>query len=313
MSGFSYGFTVTRRAKSVKQPRGGYLKPKSFVPVSLGEGLDELNPVENVHASLVGMSVDYLSRFLSGTRLEEAFKPSLKGSVVSHHAEEADRLLRGVTGLDDASITNAVKLTGFDVCFRAGLQQYKPVEEIQPDTSTIENIRVMVNRTLHFLDVYGPKILDGFTFEGGYSDVIVNGDGDFLTADTLWDLKVSKNPIKKEHTLQLLMYWRMGLRSVYPEFRDVRYLGIYNPSNLRRRTITVARSIRSAECSGAVSRCVVENVGPGPYWQGTGANIMGFGCGRTVCESLHEPAHSARNASCRRVSESSSGWNEIPI
>lgn len=229
MSGFSYGFTVTRRAKSVKQPRGGYLKPKSFVPVSLGEGLDELNPVENVHASLVGMSVDYLSRFLSGTRLEEAFKPSLKGSVVSHHAEEADRLLRGVTGLDDASITNAVKLTGFDVCFRAGLQQYKPVEEIQPDTSTIENIRVMVNRTLHFLDVYGPKILDGFTFEGGYSDVIVNGDGDFLTADTLWDLKVSKNPIKKEHTLQLLMYWRMGLRSVYPEFRNVRYLGIYNP------------------------------------------------------------------------------------
>lgn len=26
-----------------------------------------------------------------------------------------------------------------------------------------------------------------------------------------------------------LWNWRMGLRSVYPEFRNVRYLGIYNP------------------------------------------------------------------------------------
>lgn len=24
-------------------------------------------------------------------------------------------------------------------------------------------------------------------------------------------------------------YWRMGLRSVHPEFRNVRYLGVYNP------------------------------------------------------------------------------------
>lgn len=25
------------------------------------------------------------------------------------------------------------------------------------------------------------------------------------------------------------MYWRMGLRSVHPEFQNVKYLGIYNP------------------------------------------------------------------------------------
>lgn len=25
------------------------------------------------------------------------------------------------------------------------------------------------------------------------------------------------------------MYWRMGLHSIYPEFDEVRYLGIYNP------------------------------------------------------------------------------------
>ena len=89
---------------------------------------------------------------------------------------------------------------------------------------------------MNFLDIYGPKTLDGFTFEGGYTDTVSYGDGDFTTPDALWDFKVSKLPIKKEHTLQLLMYWRMGLHSVHPEFQSIRYLGIFNP-----RTNTASR------------------------------------------------------------------------
>ena len=71
--------------------------------------------------------------------------------------------------------------------------------------------------------------MDGFTFEGGYTDVVNSGDGDFTTADTLWEFKVSKAKPKKEYTLQLLMYWRMGLHSKHSEFKNVKYLGIYNP------------------------------------------------------------------------------------
>ena len=87
----------------------------------------------------------------------------------------------------------------------------------------------MVERSLKFFEQYGPKVLDGFTFEGGYTDMVRSGDGDFTTKDTLWDFKVSKTKPKKEHTLQLLMYWRMGLHSVHSEFKSVKYLGIYNP------------------------------------------------------------------------------------
>ncbi len=25
------------------------------------------------------------------------------------------------------------------------------------------------------------------------------------------------------------MYWRMGLHSIHPEFKNIRYLGVYNP------------------------------------------------------------------------------------
>lgn len=58
---------------------------------------------------------------------------------------------------------------------------------------------------------------------------MASGDGDFLTEDALWDFKVSKNRPTREHTLQLLMYWRMGLHSVHQEFKAVRRLGTYNP------------------------------------------------------------------------------------
>ena len=59
--------------------------------------------------------------------------------------------------------------------------------------------------------------------------MIASGDGDFITHDTLWDFKVSKNPPTSKHTLQILIYWRMGLHSVHPEYKAIKYLGIYNP------------------------------------------------------------------------------------
>ena len=223
------GCSVTQRIKQVKQPRGGYIKPKELKPESLGEGAEALNPEENVHTSLMGLAVDYMTRFMSGVSTEDAFKISMMGAQLIGEGAKALELMAGVNGLDDGSLTNALKLSGFDVCFRAGVMGYRPVDEINPDKLTIQNVRTMVERSLHFLDVYGPKVLDGFTFEGGYTDTVSTGDGDFTTSDTLWDFKVSKMPVKKEHTLQLLMYWRMGLHSIHPEFQGIKYLGIYNP------------------------------------------------------------------------------------
>ena len=159
-----------------------------------------MNSEENIHANLVGLAAYYLTRFMAG-----------------------------VKGLDDESIINAVKLTGFDVCYLASSMCYRPVVEIEPDAVTIENIRTMVVRSLKFLEQYGTKVFDGFTFEGGYTDVVSRGDGDFMTKDTLWDFKVSKVKPRKEYTLQLLMCWRMGLHSEHGEFKSIKYLGIYNP------------------------------------------------------------------------------------
>ena len=132
--------------------------------------------------------------------------------------------------MSDISIINACKLVGYDVCFRASILAYVPVETITPDKNTIENVRCMVNRGLAFIKKYGPIVLDGFTFEGGgYSEVITSGDGDYLTKDVLWDFKVSKGKPSAHNALQLLIYYVMGLHSKHSEFKQIKQLGIYNP------------------------------------------------------------------------------------
>lgn len=138
-------YSVTKRISMIKQPRGGYINKKELVVTQLDDGIT-LNENENIHASLVGLAVDYMTRFLMGAQKEEAFSISLKGALAldlftgnkkQSSMKNATSLLADIKGLDKKSITNACKLVGYDVCFRAGIIGYKPVEEINPDKDTI--------------------------------------------------------------------------------------------------------------------------------------------------------------------------------
>lgn len=220
-------FSVTQRAKAFKQPRGGFLSIKNFEKTKFDDGIELAE--ENIHASLVGTAVDYLTRFMSGTPVEEAFLISVMGADVINRLPDAAKLLKGITGLNDQSIFNACQLVGFDVCFRADPMLYVPYDTIQPDFNTINNIRVMVERSLKFWEQFGPVVKDGFTFDGGYTKLVSHGDGDYLTKDTLFDFKVSKSAPTTKNTLQILMYYIMGKHSVIDEFKSIDKIGIYNP------------------------------------------------------------------------------------
>ena len=131
-------YSVTKRISMVKQPYGGYLNKKQFDITTIDDG-KTLNEAENIHASLIGLAVDYLTRFMMGTSVEEAFKISLQGALCLdlflNNASgkkglalgNAKKLLKGIKGLDNESVSNACKLVGYDVCFRAGVIGYKPV------------------------------------------------------------------------------------------------------------------------------------------------------------------------------------------
>lgn len=252
---------VTRRIAAIKQPYGGYIKPSNFEQTIVNDG-STLNPEENIHASLIGMAVDYLSRYMTGSDIKDAFHISLNGSIIAEKygldgsfdsaAVYAARIRKC---LDDTSIICACKLVSFDVWVRNILEAplAKRHDVIDPDKYTIENIRIMVERSVRFIKTYGPVTKDGFNFLpenanqkdiktftekclrgkkavlGGYTNTVDSGDGDFLTADTLWDFKVSKSKPTSKHTLQLLMYLIMGLHSGRDEFMDISKLGIFNP------------------------------------------------------------------------------------
>lgn len=118
------------------------------------------------------MSVDYLTRFMNDAPLEDAFAISLCGAQMADNFgikgsfTIAVKLLHEIKGLDDTSIANACKLTTFDAWFRnapaMGAKNYK---ETNLDKETVENIKIMVNRSLKFFKEYGPVTKDGFTFE----------------------------------------------------------------------------------------------------------------------------------------------------
>lgn len=221
--------SVTQTIRKIEQPYGGYLRPSRFEITQFDDGI-ELNLDENINPGLVSSAVDYLTRVQMGSNVETAFSISLKGANNIGKSNEARAFIDELKGLDDQSIINASKLVGYDICYRKGPMFYKPVEEINPNRDTIENIRTMVRRCMFLFEEHGPITLDGFTFIGGYTEVVTSGDGDFLTERTLWDLKVSKNKPNKNHTLQLLLYYLMGLRSIHKiKFERLESIGFFNP------------------------------------------------------------------------------------
>lgn len=248
--------SVTGRISAIKQPRGGYIKPSEFDAIIIDDGI-VLNAEENVHGSVIGMAVDYLTRFIKGADIKDAFKISLQGAMIAEKLgvkkamSIAEKLLKEIKGLDDNSVVNTCKLVTFDVWYRnpLGAMMAKEYSEVNPDKATIENIKTLVNRSLTFFEKYGSIIKDGFTFEpakpddkayekmiktgkgsyGSYTYTVESGDGDFLTADTLWDFKVSKSKPTNKHTLQLLMYWIMGQHSGQDVFKGITKFGIFNP------------------------------------------------------------------------------------
>ena len=158
------GYSISEYIDHINKSGCGYVPSSTFRFRSLGKGIDELNPEENVSPRLIGSAVDCMTHFMSGSPAMLAFgnKPFVARHIGGKSLEfkALDLIKTGITGLDDQSIINAVKLSGFDTRFILGTESYQPIEKINPDGATIQNVRTMVKRSLHVFEVYGPKLLD---------------------------------------------------------------------------------------------------------------------------------------------------------
>lgn len=239
--------SVTEVARKAKQPYGGFIKPSQFTKIALTKE-EELSAKENLSPATIGMVVDYMSRYMMNGDVIKAFEISYRGAMYARllgydkAVDVAEGLLKRIKGLDDESISCACKLVWFDVYYRVPMwaKEHQQDEKDNADLQTIANIRIMVKRSIAFWKEYGPIVQDGFTFNpvstndseqnnGGYTATVSRGDGDYLSKDTLWDFKVSKKELTSKITLQLLMYWIMGIHSGRPEFQTIKMIGVFNP------------------------------------------------------------------------------------
>ena len=171
-----------------------------------------------------------------GDAPEDAFGVALVGAALIGETQTAEGLVAQVDAAalrgsrpDEETIVALCRLSGFDSVTRAGAHTYRPVSEIVPNAQTVADVANLIIRTKAFFDEVGPVDSTGFTFEGGLTDEAEESDGDYIAGDTLWDLKVRKGEPDKNQTLQILLYYLMGLRSGQDQFRPVTKIGIYNP------------------------------------------------------------------------------------
>lgn len=142
--------------------------------------------------------------------------------------------------IDATAALVACQLATYDVAKRQGPMFYDPASTLcLPDEVTCAHIIAMVERAQKYFSGENTIVKDGFIFadpeafelgdRGGHTDTVTSGDGDFLTADTLWDFKVSMSKPTKTNTLQVLMYFLMGKQSGLPEFEALTHIGLFNP------------------------------------------------------------------------------------
>lgn len=200
---------------TIKQPVGGYLSPHKFEKVELDNDDYGALPLENVKPMFVGTTVEKLTAAVA--------RNVIPADVAFGYRAKSVPVTRFVS-LSDSSIRDAFHGYGCSC--------------IDIDDDCVQHIRIMVKRSLQFLDKYAPNAIHGFRFRLGLDKqshdkhfaFLRDGDEiDFLTKDTIWDFKVTSDEPKTTHTLQLLMYWRMGLYTHPAEFKSIKYIGIFNP------------------------------------------------------------------------------------
>lgn len=220
--------TVTRFIANIKQPKGGYLPPK-LLNKSIIDDAHSLYQPENIPPQVLGVFIDSFARFLLTHDHKIAFRSAIEGAALVAESKEADQLIKQITGFNNESIISALKLIEYDVAYKRGPSFYIKNTHPTPDKHTLENMNIMLDRCLTFFNHYGPITESDVVLTGGLTDSVQRGDIDFLTLDTLWDMKLISTEPRSNHTFQVLVYYLLMFRSAHKSFENIKNIGLFNP------------------------------------------------------------------------------------
>ncbi len=233
--------SVTSRIKTVIQPEDGYIAPEMMSALQRNDSYVPCDR-ENISSELACLAVNYLTRIgisKSDKHKLSVLERAVFGAVYANEKELAKKLYTQITSDDENSaVLSAIRLAEFEVYYKTRMYPVGKHTD-SPNTDTVKNIGIMANRCIEFFS--GKVISCGFDFEGGYSDCVCSGKGGYLTESSLWNIALSDAAPSIEDTLELLVYYIMGLRSYKNRlFKKIKRLGIYNPRLGKEYTISVS-------------------------------------------------------------------------
>ena len=215
--------TVTQFVQKYGQPYGGVLPRSAFTEKIIGE------PIEldgSVTPKVAGIAVDNLARYLLTGDGEEAFKFAIRGAALYPRYTDEKKLIGRLDGETVRSAWIACALAMYEIAYRIGPAYNRSKEKFRPTKEDAEKLLKMARLVA---DTAGDAAATGAEFKGAYTTVVTKGDCDIISHDTLWDVKATKTAPNSAATLQLLVYYLMGLRTGREEFHAVTKLGIVNP------------------------------------------------------------------------------------
>ncbi|GCE64007.1 hypothetical protein MHSWG343_10150 [Candidatus Mycoplasma haematohominis] len=202
-------------------------------------------------ARLIGLTVEYLSKYLCGWDVQEAittFKnnlvllESMSQEHFEHYLQTAEKLNQEEDRqLSNDLISDFMNLSAYDRIYRAGAG-VEAVVELQnsnkPSEEEFEYITQLINRSMEFLKKCEPMFKHPLKFRPEtfkHCSHLSNADGDFYSDLTILDFKVTKyNGVYSDDCLQVLTYWllqRLENNLSNSKFdKEIEYIMIFNPN-----------------------------------------------------------------------------------
>ena len=241
---------ISHRTATARQPRDGYVplswfRSRTFGPEVPFDG-NRLKPSE------VGTLVDYLTRYsdmrekgLSKQEADVAFESCMRGATnlernLRYNKREfkdspiaccKSELAKVTYPLNNLSVKAAARVTFFDAFVNTDVRHHtRKFSNFDLSDGETARIRRMVRNGIRMMGADGGiKTFDFVIPKDPHSTRITGGRGDYLTEKTLYDMKVSWSEPKVEWTLQILIYYLMGLSVGLDGFDKLKYIGIVNP------------------------------------------------------------------------------------
>lgn len=261
--------TVTERIKTMTKKSGTYIEtigelpvvslrefegsPKSFTLEELDYEMDlHARDSESVSPSVIGPAVEGLFKMAMGQNASVAFRASFLGAIlldnIGELGEKPDEFIVGrhasqAQGLMDQlgatlgkgkpyEAKHGIDLCTYDVVYRTGNPAYyRPYSRLTLETE--ENVYRMVDYAKEvFKDLHEGDTVKEVAFDKeSFGRYIAKGDGDFMTDQTLWDMKVWTKSFDKKVYIQLLCYYLLGMngRTTRAHYENLEYIGVINP------------------------------------------------------------------------------------